>query len=285
MTINIKRSVLAAVALLIYLLSYTVAYAADPPVASNVVIDSGSTEINLTENTTTNVIVTATVTDATGCTDITGVTIKFYKTTTGAGSSDDHNNHYTVTTPTDVVQNSCVDLVATYTATIPVWYYADPAEWTAQVTPTDGTEGTPSTDTATINTLSALDVASTISYGSLGLGADTGTTDQTTTITNTGNLTISMMLSGYGSVEGDGKSMICSIGSINVSSQKYSIAASQDYSAAKTSLTTSPAVVTSFSISKTTTSTPSTGNIYWGLGMPPNGVGGSCSGLVVFTAI
>jgi len=281
----IIRKILAIYFVFLFvLLNCSLVYAHDPPpVASDVSINSGAGSISLTEGTTTNVVVTATVTDDNGCEDITGVTVKFYKTAMGAGAADDENNHYTVTTPTDVVKNSCVSLVATYTATIPVWYYADPAEWTTQVTPTDGTDGTASTDTITINTLIALSVTDTIDYGPLALGADTGAGDATTTVTNTGNASIGVQVDGYGASDSDGKSMICTFGSILLANEKYSKTASTAY-ASKTALTDTATTVVDFSIAQRTDGA-TTGDIYWGFGMPANGVGGSCTGTVVFTPL
>jgi hypothetical protein len=284
MRVTIKKITIAGLVLLFVLLNRNLVYAHDPPpVASGTAINGTDTTISLTENTTTNVTVTATVTDDNGCADITGVTVKFYKTATGAGAADDENNHYTVNTPTDVVQNTCIGLVATYTATIPVWYYADPAEWTTQVTPTDGVDGTVSTDTITIDTLKALSVTGTISFGELSLNADTGTTDITSTVTNTGNVSIGVAIDGYGVENNDGKSMICNHGSILLEKEKYSKTASTAY-AAKTALTDTAVTVADFTIAQRTT-TAETGNLYWGFGLPVNGVGGSCSGTVVFTAI
>ncbi len=281
---TIKKITIVFLALFIVLLNRSLVYAHDPPpVASGVAINGTDTTITLTENTTANVTVTATVTDNNGCADITGVTVKFYKTATGAEAGDDENNHYTVTTPTDVVQNTCVGLVATYTATIPVWYYADPAEWTAQVTPTDGVAGTVSTDTIAIDTLKALNVTGTIAYGELALNTDTGTTDRTATVTNTGNATIGVQVDGYGAENGDGLAMTCTIGSVTIGEEKYSKTALTAY-ASKSALTDTAATIADFSIVQRTGSA-TTGDIYWGLGLPVNGVGGSCNGMVVFTAI
>jgi len=279
MTNIIKKITIIILALFFVLLSRSLVYASDPrPVASNVAINGTDTSITLTENSTTNVVVTATVTDNSGCADILKVTVKFYETATGAGAADNANNHYTLTTPA-VVQDTCEGLVATYTATIPVQYYADPAEWTAQVTPTDEADGTVATDTITMNVLTALNVTGSIAFGELALNTDTGTTDTT----STGNVAISVQVDGYGEVNGDGFAMTCTIGSITIGKERYSKTASTEY-ASKTPLTDTAATVADFSVAKRTT-TKTTGIIYWGFGLPLNGVGGSCSGTVVFTAI
>lgn len=262
------------------------------PVASSANIDSGAASVTLTENTTKTVTVTATVTDDNGCEDITSVQVKFYRTSVGDAASDDENNHYTITPTQD--GGSCTglgDLDATYTATIDVYYYADPTDagsiyeaddWTAKVTPSDGVgAGTPDTDTIEMSTLTALDVTPTINYGSLVLGEDTGAVDQTTVVTNTGNEGIDVDLDGYGSVDGDGKSMICSFGDIPIGNEKYSTTTATDYSL-KTALTDT-AVEVDMDIAQRTTAV-TTDDAYWGFGLPASGVYGTCSGKVVFTA-
>jgi len=281
---KIIKSIAVVVSVLFFvLLTPNLVYASDPrPVASGVAINGTDASITLTENSTTNVVVTATVTDNSGCADILKVTVKFYKTATGAGAADNANNHYTLITPA-VVQDDCEGLVATYTATIPVQYYADPAEWTAQVTPTDEADGTVATDTITMNVLTALDLTGPIAFGELALNTDTGTTDKIATVTNTGNVAIGVAVDGYGIENGDGLAMKCTIGSITIGNEKYSKTASTAY-ASKTPLTDTAATVADFSVAQRTT-TKTTGKIYWGFGLPLNGVGGSCSGTVVFTAI
>lgn len=271
------------------------------PTASNVSINSGAASITLTEGTTTTVTVTFTVTDNNGCEDIDShasnqTEAVFYRTnvTGGSGCTPDNNNCYTMNCTQDV--GSCTaggsDLDATYTCTVDVQFYADATDagtyeatdWTATAIPRDnaGTDGTTASDTIEINTLTALDVTATINYGTLALGENTGTTDQTTVVTNTGNDDpIDIQLDGYGSVDGDGKAMVCTIGSIPIGNERYSLTASTDWST-KTQLTDTPTTLTTFDLAKGASSTK---DVYWGLGMPSTGVGGSCTGYVNFTAV
>lgn len=262
------------------------------PVASAVSIDSAAASVTLTENTTTTVTVTATVTDNNGCEDIDSVSVKLYRTDLTATGADDENHRYTVSATQD--GGTCTaggsDLTATYTATIDVYYYADPTDagsvneatdWTAQVTPSDEATGTADTDTIEMDTLTALNVTTTIAYGELALNANTGTTDQTTTVTNTGNEGLDVDVDGYGASDGDGYSMTCTLGTIPVANEKYHTTASTDY-ATKTALSDTAAEVDIDIAQRTDTVT--TGDLYWGFGMPETGVGGSCTGTVVFTA-
>jgi len=269
------------------------------PVASSTSIDAGAVSVTLTESATSTVTATFTVTDNNGCEDIDSGTpdtvAVFYRTNVagGAACTPDAANCYSMscTGPTACTPGGS-DLTATFSCTADVEFYADPTDagsaydattWTATATPRDsaGTDGTPNADTIEMDSLTALDVTSTISYSALALGADTATEDQPTTVTNTGNRTIDTQVGGYGSVSEDTYSMVCTIGNIAVALEKYSLAAATAY-ASKTALVTNATpdtVQTSLA-----QGAASTDIIYWGMGLPATGVGGSCAGKVVFTA-
>ena len=259
--------------------------------ASSVSIDSGAVSVTLSEGTTKNVVCTSVVTDNDGYADITSVQAKLYRTGVGAGAPDDPANHYTLSGDAQCVPSGGSGTTENYTCTFAVYFYADPTDtgsayetdnWTCQVTPSDGIgAGTAATDTIEMNSLIALDVTATINYGTLALGTNTGTTDYTTTVTNTGNRQIDIQLDGYGSTDGDGKAMVCTIGSITIGNERYSLTAATAWSA-KTQLTDTATTLTTFDLAKGASSTK---NVYWGFGMPSSGVGGSCSGKVNFTAV
>lgn len=271
------------------------------PVASSVSINSAGATMTLTENTTAVATATFTVTDNNGCGDIdahaTNETIAvFYRTNVagGAACTPDAINCYSMscTGPTACTPGGS-DLTATFSCTANVQFYADPtdagatyeaSDWTATATPRDaaGTDGTPAADTIEMASLTALNVTASISYGSLALGGDTASTDQTTVVTNTGNRKIDTQVGGYGTSTGDTFSMTCTIGNTAVALEKYSLAASTAY-ASKTALVTdtSPDTV----VTNIPKGAAQTDDIYWGMGLPSTGVGGSCSGKVVFTAI
>ena len=271
------------------------------PTASSVSVNSGAASMTLTEATTTAVTVTFTVTDNNGCQDIdshaTNDTVAvFYRTNVSGGASctPDNNNCYSLSCSQD--GGSCTaggsDLDATYTCTASIQFYADATDagtyvatnWTATATPRDnaGTDGNTGADTIEMATTTALNVTATIAYGELALGANTGTGDQTTTVTNTGNDNpIDIQLDGYGSIDGDGKAIVCTIGSITVGYERYSLSASTDWSS-KTQLTDTATTLSSFDLAKGVSSTK---GVYWGLGMSSSGASGSCSGKVNFTAV
>lgn len=272
------------------------------PTASNASI-TNSSPIVLTEATTTTVTAHFTITDNNGCQDIDSATSPkstavFYRSNVSGTytCSPDAANCYAMSCTQDAL--SCTaggsDLDATYTCTASVQFYADPTDagstysatdWSATVIPADNAGANTSgnaTANAEMGSLTALSVTTSISYGALALNADTGSTDQTTVVTDTGNRNIDTQVGGYGASSGDGYSMTCTVGTIPVAKEKYSLVASTAY-ASKTALVTntSPATVSTDIIKGAS----ATGNIYWGMGLPANGVGGSCSGKVNFTAI
>ena len=142
-----------------------------------------------------------------------------------------------------------------------------------------------------MNSLLAISVdPSDLDFGSLYIGDDTGTTDYTKAIVNTGNVAFDIAINPFGSIINDGKSMDCSpSGSLDDSNLKYSLVASTDYST-KTSLTSDATLGTqilTFDLAEQTSgSTGSTKNVYFGMGLlPTDTVSGDCSGNLQITAM
>lgn len=263
------------------------------PSASAASIDSGASSINLIANATQTVTGTATVTDTDSCQDIQGLTARLYRTAAGSSGSADNNTRYLATC--SQVSGSCTDssdTTATYTCTFSVQYYADPTDagspnasdnWTMVVTPTDEAgSGTTNSTTIEMNSLAALALAGSVNFGTLNLGSSTGSTNQTVTVTNAGNIPIDFSLATFGSSSGDGSAMTCSIGAVPANDLKYSLAAFT-YSTGGTAAS-STATELDADIAKSTGS-GSSATLYLGLQLPSTGVGGSCSGYTRLTAI
>lgn len=260
-----------------------------PPVAASTSVNSGATDITLTENTTTVVTCTSTVTDADGFTDILSVEAKFFRTGVGESASDDDNNHYTVSGDSNCVPSNGSGTTEDYTCTIPVWFHADPTDtgtystddWTCQITPSDGQgAGTADTDTIEMDTLRALNVTASIDYGSLDPGSDSESTNQQTTVTNTGNSAIDIELSGAAMCT---DFPTCSAYVLGVANQEYSLT-TFTYGGG-TDLSITPTAV-NISISKPTDNPSNqTSFVYWGIGIPLATYVGLYTGQNVFTAI
>lgn len=253
------------------------------PVASAVSVDSGAASVTLTEGTTKNVVCTGTVTDDDGFADIDSVTADFFRTSRGIGSALDDNDHYQLSGDANVIPSGGSGNSETYTATFPVQYFADATDadspnsgdtWTCTLTPSDGEgAGTASSDTIEMNSLLALDVTSSISYGSLSPNTDTGATNQTVTVTNTGNRDMDPQISG-GNMTSGGNTIV-------VGQQKYS-GSTFTYSSGGTVLTTTPTTLNLTLPQRTSTAV--TANTYWGIGVPNGTVSGSYSGTNTYTA-
>ncbi len=255
------------------------------PVASAAAIDAGAVSVTLTENATHNVVCTGTVTDNDGFADITAVGVYFFRTTVGTTSAADDNNQYQLYGDSQCVPSGGAGNSEDYTCTFAVQYFADPTDagspnasdnWTCELWPADNVAtGTVSTDTVEMSSLVALDVTSSIAYGSVNANADTGASNQTTTLTNTGNRDMDPELSGAAMTDGGS-------GTIAASQQKYE-ATAFTYSSGGVALSGSP---TTLNITlPQRTSTPVTDDVLWGLGVPNGTPNGSYTGSNTITAV
>lgn len=297
--------------------SVTVGNAA--PVVSAVAMDR--TTITIVEGTSIWASTTLTVTDSNGCTDIADVTAKLFIASTSdsnpAGSGAtwgdnctyDGSYCYTATASTTssgsctatTTGNTCVDSSDTsaewdcgfeiwYTATAsdgsaPIW---DTSIWTVSATATDqaaathnATNTTQSVEMATVN---ALSLSGNISYAQTSANSDTGTTDQSITITNTGNT------AGDTEISGD---VMCTDYSTCVgnyftnSQQKFDLTASVDYTSKTYTLaaTASPATIQTVLVKPTSTTSAVTDITYWGIGIPNGQAVGSYTGQNTLTGV
>lgn len=256
------------------------------PVASSTSIDSGAASITLTENTTTNVVCAATVTDDDGFADIISVEAKLYRTGVGAGAADDTNNHYTLSGDANCIPSGGSGTTENYSCTFAVQFFAEPTDtgsiyaaddWTCQITPSDSEgAGTANSDTIEMDTTLALNVTATIAYGALGLGNNSGASPQTAVVTNTGNAIMDPQVSSAADMGCTGA------GTIPVANQEYSVMTFTYGSG--TDLSSTPTIL-NLTLPKPTSATPVTDDSFWGIGIPGTGVGGNCTGSNIFTAI
>ncbi len=261
----------------------TVPAANAPPVVSNVALDGG-TAITLTENTTKAVSATADVSDPNGADDIISATSTIYRSGVGAGCTADDENCYKIA--------SCTfsGATSTVTCTANIQFFADPTDasstaysaqnWLAEITVTDSASATGASSTLSgveLNTLWAIDITATINYGAVSPTADTGSTNQSVTVTNTGNAAID--------IEASGTDITLGGSTIGVANQKYATS-TFTYSSCTvcTALSSTPAAY-EVDLLKPTSATPVTDLIYWGLAVPNGTAQGVHSGTNTFTAI
>jgi hypothetical protein len=271
--------------------------------------------IDLIEGSSADLTCRVNVADPNGCTDLDGATQTayiYYSGASGAPTCVENGRdcyHATCT----YVEDSCAggtspfaDFVCTVNIAGPdgLRYYAqpsvDPAGWYCHVIPKDegNLEGIGVTgDTPTqVNELLAFEVrgpdgtyptTDAIAYGSIALNAVSDR--KTVVVRNTGNLSINADVRS----EAAYLTLPCTIGSIPIGNQNYSLTDSFEWYSATAD---SPSVFHVISTDKllgmeqpvTTYSQDiaagvSSMNVYWKLKMPETGVSGSCTGGVAFT--
>jgi len=258
------------------------------PVASAVSIDSGATSVTLIENTTKNVVCAGTVTDNDGFADVTAVGGFLYRTSIGTSTASDNNNLYRLYGDSQCIPSGGSGLSETYTCTFPVQYYADPTDagspndadtWSCELHPRDAVAtGTPAVDTIEMASLMALDVTASIPYGSVDANTDTGSTNQSTVVTNTGNRDMDPQVSGANMTDGGSNTIV-------VGQQKYADSAFT-YSSGGIALTTTPTTINITLPQQTTDGGGGvvTDSVLWGLGVPNGTVNASYTGTNTFTA-
>lgn len=265
------------------------------PVVSAVSLNSGS-NITLTENTSVAVTGTMTVTDANGCSELTGTTATLHRSGVNSSCSQNDNNCYTAVCTQVGSGNTCtggLDTSVDYQCSFTVWYIADPTDagsvnageiWTLSATSTDGVASGTATntgETVDILTLLALNVTSSIAYGSHSPSTDTGATNQTAAVTNTGNAAQDDELSGDAMCT---DYPTCSGSTLAVNNQKYSLA-DVTYASLTGTLSGTPTSVQTNLAKPTATTTPQTVNTFWGIAIPSGQNTGSYTGKNTFTAI
>jgi hypothetical protein len=250
--------------------------------------------ITLTENATTTITITATITDGNGCDTVFAsgsIVATLYRSGVAATSScsaNDNNCYRNITL--SEVGNTCsggIDTSGDASGTVSMWYHAEatdasstyPSEnWVAMVKAIDfENASSTASSTAELNSLYALNVTASISYGTLAANADTGAVNQSATTTNTGNYKLDIEFSGTDMTDGG-------VNTIVASQQKYS-STSVTYASLAYNLSTSATARQINLIKATASSTPSVQGTYWGIAIPDGKPAGSYTGTNTFTAI
>ncbi len=268
---------------------------------------NGGNNVTLTENTFVHATATLTVTDANGCSTITGNTVQFAFASTSSGANVAGEtcsyNANTCYKPTICIAtttgNSCGgggDTSVEYDCGFQIWYPARSTDasspgstagiWYVAATTTDGTATGFATNTAQtieVNTLNALNVSASIGYGTVSSNSDTGASNQTITHTNTGNTNIDNQISGdvmctdYST---------CAGGVLQHSQQKYSSVNVTYASLAQTlAATSSPATFEMLLATSTATTSAVSTSTFWGIAIPNGQATGAYTGQNTFTAV
>ncbi len=261
---------------------------ATPPTLYAVsVIDS---PINLVPGSTQEVICRGSVLDLNGWEDISYVNATFYDTSNGYNhsSSDDDNYHYTNSSCESCTQISTNN--ASCNCSFAVQYFANNATWECNMTVQDGDNlGSNKSAQGVINAQLAIGTPAEIDYGSKAAGEFSDEIE--TNITNYGNLPMNLTVYGYGGsdpVAGDNLSMICAIGNITLTNERYHPINGTPFNN-MFNLSNTSTSIDGFNLAvRTNDSNVELGEdlnaTYWMLEIPLS-VSGFCNGTVVFSAV
>lgn len=235
---------------------------------------------------TTTLHVYGTVVDTNGIGTVTNVTTTLYRSGVAGGVSCtvDAFNCYRVAscTVTPSTANAghydCVFSLASYAdATDAAGLY--PSQyWTAQVTVTDTSSFSSNrTGDVEMNSLAALNIPTLVDFGELALGATTSTsTSRFLEIAQAGNAIGDLLLS-------SSANLTCSLaGYVPKENLKWSITDVGYTNASSTSFSSTPAQAF-LNVPRKTSSATSSLPLYFNIGIPAEGVGGTCSGTVLLT--
>ena len=260
-----------------------------PPVISGLSFNNNST-IALTEGTTTTIMATGTVTDLNGYADIVAASSTYYRSSVAGGRNctADNNNCYQIATSSCGLSN-CSGNFCTISCSASLYYFTDPTDigstyaadvWNAIVDVWDTSNAhNNSTANQDIYTLSGLTTTSTIAYGSITVGADTGNRDATTSVNNTGNSILNLDLGG--------DHLRAGANTISYDKQKYATS-TFTYSACPIcsilAPSTTPAYVLLAVPKATSTAWSPFKDVYWGISIPTGTAATTFSGFTTFGA-
>jgi hypothetical protein len=242
--------------------------------------------IALVEGATTTIYATGTVSDLNGYTDLQFATTTMYRSGLSQGRmcTADNNNCYQVAS-TSCSFSNCSGNSCTFSCRAGIYYFADPTDigtyaaenWQSITDIVDSSLSRVTASSAQeLYTLQAFSASNTIAYGSVTVGQNSGSYNPTTTIRNTGNTLLNMLVSGT--------DMTNASSTITAANQKYATS-SFSYSSCtlcQTLSTTSQAFA--LNLSKPTTTTAVTTLMYWGINVPSGTAATTHSGSNTLTA-
>ncbi|MBN1156720.1 hypothetical protein JXA85_03830 [Candidatus Woesearchaeota archaeon] len=241
-------------------------------------------DIALVANTTTIVWCVGVVNDLNGYGTISNVTAVLWDNATDETYTSNNNTKYLNQTPCEKAQLN--DTAATFNCTFNVYWIANATGWRCTANVTDSgalTSGLASVD-RNIGSLLSLDVyennagetaSTTLDFGTVNVNANS-TNDKNVTVESYSNVVIDYQV--------NGTALNCSgTGSINVQNVSYSLIPGQTIGD-QTQLTGTKASINANISKPTLVSTVPTSMSHWRIQVP-EGVAGTCSGAIMFTAI
>ncbi|MEM9336469.1 MAG: DUF2341 domain-containing protein [Patescibacteria group bacterium] len=260
------------------------------PIVGTVTFNNGE-NISLDNiGSTTRVHATATVTDFNGYTDLVAATSTFFRSGVGALCTEDNNNCYISTTSSQCSFTDCSGATCTLDCYADIFFHADPTddgpftgqEWFAffEVEDAGGALGINTSIGVVLETMRALDVTNGIDYGEVGVNANTGADNASTTIVNIGNEAIDIDISGTDMTDG-------AVSSIPANQQLLATT-TFDYDTCGASCTNLNTLGDTIEVDldkPTTDSPPVEDEVYWGIAVPFGVNSAPYTGVNTFTAV
>jgi hypothetical protein len=262
------------------------------PVVSNVTLNNGSVISTNMRGMADKIVVASTtsVTDYNGCSDLVSATSTIYMSgaISGSNCSNNINDCYQIASGNCSITN-CASSTATVSCSAGITFNAIPTDesgssnpyipynWMAAIGVSDGSRTTMATSSGVeLESLQAEDVSeASIAYNQVTAGSNTGTFNATTTIINFGNVPLNNGISGTHMYNGGNV--------IQNDNQKFDLS-NFNYPAATYTLGSTTATITMVIPRPTTTSTPVTGPVYWGINIPSGRPSGDYAGVNTFEA-
>ena len=235
------------------------------------------------------IYITGNARDTNGRGDIKTISAVFYRTAVGDGCSPDSNDCYGVAS-CGTQNDTEGDLeVLEYSCPINLDYWADSTDtggpyagttWTVKVNIEDngGLSGSDSSVTKTMQTLLALNIPTSINYGTLSKGqSTTSLNNKTQTMTQQGNDEADVEVS-------SSADMTCTnTGTIPVANQEWSLT-DEDHSHGSMTDLSGSATDTNLAVGYKTAGDV-TVDLYWNIELPAQDISGTCTGTTTVTAI
>lgn len=259
---------------------------------------NGKDNITLIEDSTVDIMVSASITDGNGCTDIrTGGGVKaivYHHDDYDASCSLDYNNCYDEDIASCSYQ-SCAGNTATYecTASLAMQYYANPTEagasfaadeWVVTVIASDSSWADVTSHSyndddesaVEVNELLALVASSSVDYQTISAGSDTGSSPIESGVRNSGNRGMDPLIA-------NSSTLSYSSYEIAENYQEYSLSSGFSYGSG-TDLDGTAIQLDTDTPARTDDGDPSEDQIFWGLGVPGGQAAGTYTGTVSYTA-
>ncbi len=259
------------------------------PVFGPITLNGGG-DIALAPGATTTIYAAGTVTDFNGYADIVAGSSTIYRSGAGASCTPNNNDCYVASTDSTCSFINCSGNTCELSCAADIYFHADPTdigtyegeEWLAYMEVSDQSGGYDFASASGVEllTLRALAVDSAINYGSLAVGADTGSTNASTTIENLGNTVFDLEIEGTDLVDGNASM-------IPAEQQKFATT-TFNYAAciSCSSLSSDEPVAIDLGLSKPTAPAPPVAApIYWGISVPLGVNSAPHQGINLFTPI